>query len=53
MDIKNQETNYRKMMIRTQRENARAAVDGFKWSRSKEVQDEFRVRAMQERHLIK
>ena len=47
--IKNASIMNTRMQIKTQRMTARAAVEGFKWNRSKDVQDEFRLRALQEK----
>lgn len=50
--IKDMHENERKNQILTQRNQMKAAVDMFRWSRSREVQDENRFKAMQERQLI-
>ena len=50
--IKDMHENERKNQILTQRNQMKAAVDMFRWSRSREVQDENKFKAMQERQLI-
>ena len=44
--------NQKKQEILTQRSTAKAAVDMFRWGRSKEVSDEARFKAFQERQRI-